>query len=51
MYANSYAILRAKLDKTEGRKSYLSATLQSEDGTVLADASSLFIAMKAADKQ
>lgn len=44
--ASSYAILRAKVDRIEGRKLYFSATLDSEDGTRLADASSLFIARK-----
>lgn len=41
--AGSVVVLRAILKEAQGRKHYLSGTLESKDGKLLADATSLFI--------
>jgi hypothetical protein len=48
--ASTYAILSAKVDRIEGRKLFFSATLDSDSGVRLADATSLFISRKAIEE-
>ena len=43
---NSFAILRAKFNSSEGRKIIVSATLHDSNGVLLADSTALFIKMR-----
>lgn len=36
-------LLRAKLDKMEGRKLFMNATMESEEGKIMAESTTLFI--------
>lgn len=44
VFAGSYATMSTKLDKLEGRKQFMSASIRDEKGRLLADCSTLFIA-------
>lgn len=46
VFANSYAVLRVRVDRVEGRKSFLSGSLEGTDGQLLAEGTSLFIGRK-----
>jgi hypothetical protein len=46
VFAGSIVVLRAKYTEKAGRKEYLSAYMESEDGVKLADATSLFIKLR-----
>ncbi len=46
--SDQWVVLKAKLDKSEDRKAYVSANIQSLDGeTIFTEATSLYISPKA----
>jgi hypothetical protein len=45
--SDQWVVLKAKLDKSEDRKAYVSANIQSLEGTIFTEATSLYISPKA----
>lgn len=46
LFANTCCVLRTKIDKIDGRKIYMSASLHTDSGVLIADSTTLFIMMK-----
>ena len=46
VYAGSVVLLKTQLMKEEGRKLYMKGTMETADGTVLAESTSLFITIR-----